>query len=219
MSTNLSYSVPSVLVLCEYSGRVRDAFLDMGWDAFSCDLLPCESEVTNLLANCFDGRHYQMDAFDAMRKRSYWDMIIIHPPCTALAVSGNSWYGEGRPKNSERQEALQWTAELWDEACGMATSVCLENPVGVLSRAIGRPAQYIQPWQFGHPEAKRTGLWLCGLDHLKPTDVIEKPACGYWDNQTPSGQNKLGPSADRAKIRSLTYAGIAEAMSLQWGQW
>ncbi|MGI9446897.1 MAG: hypothetical protein ACR2NI_04475 [Pirellulales bacterium] len=203
---------PSVIVLCEYSGRVRDAFLDYGWDAFSCDLLPCESDV-------YDGRHYQMDAIDALRTRPFWDLVIMHPPCTALAVSGNAHYGVGRPKESMRKEAIEWTTKLWSEACQHSSSVCLENPVGVLGDWIGKPAQYIQPWQFGHPESKRTGLWLYGLDPLVPTDILKKPACGYWDNQTPSGQNKLGPSPDRAKIRSLTYQGIANAMANQWGQW
>ena len=203
---------PSILVLCEYSGRVRDSFLDYGWDAYSCDLLPCESDV-------YDGRHYQFDALDALHTRTFWDLVIMHPPCTALAVSGNAHYGDGRPKNHLRHEAIVWTTKLWSEACQVASSVCLENPVGVLGDWIGKPAQYIQPWQFGHPESKKTGLWLCGLDPLEPTNVLEKPSCGYWENQTPSGQNKLGPSPTRAKERSLTYQGIADAMAATWGQW
>ena len=203
---------PSAIVLCEMSGRVRDRLLDYGWDAVSCDVLPCESDN-------YGARHYQMDAFDALRTRSYWDMVIMHPPCTALAVSGNAHYGMGKAKYHLRLEAIKWTMELWQEACRLSPAVCLENPVGVLSNYIGKPAQYVQPWQFGHPESKKTGLWLHGLEPLKPTNVLEKPACGYWDNQTPSGQNKLGPSEDRAKIRSLTYEGIADAIADQWGQW
>lgn len=202
---------PSVMVLCEYSGRVRDAFLDMGWDAYSCDLLPCESDV-------YDGRHYQMDAMDAMRTRPFWDLIIAHPPCTALAVSGNAWYGNGMPKNHLRHEAIEWTTKLWSEACQHSSSVCLENPVGVLGDWIGKPAQYIQPWQFGHPEQKKTGLWLYGLDPLVETNNVKEemeslPKCKQ------QRLHYLSPSEDRAKIRSLTYTGIAEAMAQQWGQW
>ena len=201
---------PSVIVLCEYSGRVRDAFLDMGWDAYSCDLLPCESDV-------YDGRHYQMDALEAMRTRPFWDLIIAHPPCTALAVSGNRWYGEGMPKNNMRKEAIEWTTKLWSEACQHSSSVCLENPVGVLNDWIGKPAQYIQPWQFGHPESKKTGLWLYGLDPLVPTNNVKDE----FDKLPKAQQQRihwLSPSEDRAKVRSLTYKGIAEAMAMQWGQ-
>lgn len=99
---------------------------------------------------------------------------------------------------------------------GCAPKVCIENPVGVVSTMYRPPTQYIQPWQFGHPESKKTGLWLEGLPPLKPTNILSLPECGYWDNQTLSGQNKLGPSADRAMLRGLTYQGIAEAMAAQW---
>ena len=95
--------------------------------------------------------------------------------------------------------------------------IALENPVGKISTAIRKPDQIIQPWQFGHPESKRTCLWLKGLPSLNPTNILEKPECGYWENQTPSGQNRLGPSEDRWKKRSVTYSGIAAAMAVQWG--
>tara|TARA_R110002050_G_scaffold45344_15_gene107550 strand:+ start:1126 stop:1560 length:435 start_codon:yes stop_codon:yes gene_type:complete len=137
----------------------------------------------------------------------------MHPPCTALAVSGNAWYGSGMPKHDQRLEAIQWTVDLWNLATSVCAKVCMENPVGVLPI---KPAQYVQPWMFGHAESKKTGLWLHGLPELKSTQLLDKPACGYWDNQTPSGQNKLGPSLDRAKIRSTTYQGIASAMAQQW---
>jgi len=143
-----------------------------------------------------------------------WDLIILHPPCTALAVSGNAHYGIGKPKYCERIAAIEWTERLYSLAIGHCEFVALENPVGVLPR---KATQYIQPWYFGHSESKKTGLWLHGLPCLSPTMVMDKPERGYWDNQTPSGQNNLGPSPDRQRIRSQTYAGIAQAMADQWG--
>ena len=143
-----------------------------------------------------------------------WDLIIMHPPCTALAVSGNAHYGTGKPKNHLRAEAIEWTLSLYDHAKQYAPRVAFENPVGVLPV---KPTQYVQPYQFGHPESKKTGLWLHNLPPLTDTNTLPKPERGYWDNQTPSGQNKLAPSADRWKIRSTTYQGIADAMAEQWG--
>lgn len=193
-----------ILVACEYSGKVREAFRVLGHVAYSCDLLPADDDSQY---------HYTGDCWPVITEG--WDLIIMHPPCTALAVSGNRWYGTGMPKNSERAEAIEWTLALFEHAKKHAEKVAFENPVGVLPI---KPTQYVQPYQFGHAESKKTGLWLYNLPPLKPTNIVEKPECGYWDNQTPTGQNKLSPSADRWKIRSETYQGIADAMAYQWGE-
>lgn len=182
-----------ILVACEYSGVVRDAFLERGHTAISCDLLPTDSA----------GPHIQGDAIEAIKDG--WDLIIMHPPCTALAVSGNRWYGKNKERHNERLEAIDWTVGLWEHAKKYSDRVCMENPVGVLPIP---PTQYIQPWQFGHGEVKRTGLWLHGLPLLYPTEIVEGREPRIW---------KLPPSKDRWKIRSTTYKGIAEAMADQWG--
>lgn len=189
-----------VLVACEYSGRVRDAFGALGHEAWSCDLLPSETE----------GNHYLGDIKDILYDG--WDLMIAHPPCTHLAVSGARYFYR---KEKEQAEALDFVRLLMDAPI---ERICIENPVSVISSKIRKPDQIIHPWMFGHREAKTTCLWLKGLPSLIPTCVIEKPECGYWDNQTPSGQNKLGPSEDRWKERSRTYLGIAEAMATQWGK-
>jgi hypothetical protein len=184
-----------VLVACEYSGRVRDAFLERGHDAYSCDLLPADDGGQE--------RHYQQDCNEVISQG--WDIIIMHPPCTALAVSGNRWYGTGMPKHSDRLESIEWTLSLWQHAIANADRVCMENPVGVLPL---KPTQYIQPWQFGHGETKKTGLWLHNLPPLVPTNVVDGREQRIW---------KMGPSPDRWKERSKTYEGIASAMAEQWG--
>lgn len=196
----------NVLVGCESSGTVREAFLRRGHDAYSCDLLPAD-----------DGsdRHLQCDVVEAIVSRK-WDLIILHPPCTALCVSGNAHYGRGKAKHQERIRAVAWTRMLWSVATTRCKHVALENPVGMLSKVLPVKPQYIQPHQFGHAESKKTGLWLHRLRPLKATQVLDKPACGYWENQTPSGQNKLSESKDRWKLRSKTYSGIADAMATQW---
>lgn len=183
-----------VLVACEYSGVVRNAFIANGHDAISCDLLPTDSP----------GPHTQGDCIDAIQS-NHWDLIIMHPPCTALAVSGNRWYGKGMPKHHERIDSIKWTMDLFDLAKRYSPRVAMENPVGVLPI---KPTQYIQPWQFGHGETKKTGLWLHGLPPLEPTNIVEGREQRIW---------KLPPSADRWKIRSTTFQGIAEAMAEQWG--
>lgn len=182
-----------VLVACEYSGRVRDAFIANGHDAISCDLLPTDSP----------GPHIQGDAMHAISKG--WDLIIMHPPCTALAVSGNRWYGKGMVKHDQRLESIRWTMDLWEHAKLNSDSVCMENPVGVLPI---QPTQYIHPWQFGHGETKKTGLWLHNLQPLEPTEIVDGREQRIW---------KLPPSVDRWKIRSTTFEGIAKAMADQWG--
>ena len=183
-----------VLVACEFSGVVRDAFAARGHDAWSNDLIPTERP----------GQHLQFDCREALLDGK-WDLIVMHPPCTALAVSGNRWYGSGMPKHDERIAAIDWTISLWDEARSVCDRVCMENPVGVLPM---KPTQYVQPWQFGHGETKKTGLWLHGLDPLVPTDIVHGREGRVW---------KMPPSETRWKERSRTYVGIAEAMADQWG--
>ncbi len=181
-----------VLVGCEYSQVVTSAFIEAGHDAYSCDLLPAEGNHP----------HFQGDiigAFDAHR----WDLIILHPPCTALAVCGNGTYAD----TVERDEAIQWTVELWKTALFHCNKVALENPVGVLSSQWQKPTQYIQPWQFSHGETKKTGLWLHNLPPLVPTDIVEGREQRIW---------KMSPSPDRGKERSRFYPGIAAAMAQQW---
>ena len=197
----------NVLIAYESSGTVRNAFLKYGHNAWSCDLQPAD-----------DGSRYHLavDAEFAMKDGfGFYDLIIMHPPCTALCVSGNAHYGKGKPKHHKRLEAIDYTLEMFRLAKECAQMVALENPVGVLPI---KASQYVQPYEYGHSESKKTGLWLYNLPRLEPSDIIAKPACGHWDNQTPSGQNKLGPSPDRWKIRSKTYSGIAQAMAQQWGQ-
>lgn len=189
-----------VLVGCEESQAVCLAFLKEGHNAWSCDIQPCSGGRPD--------RHLQMDVEQAIDSRD-WDIIILHPPCTAIAVSGNRWYGIGKARHIERIAALAWTLKLWRKAKARAKiGVALENPVGVLSKhpEFGVP-QYIQPWQFGHGETKKTGLWLFNLPPLKPTNIVEGREQRVW---------KMPPSADRAKLRSKTYAGIANAMASQW---
>lgn len=183
-----------VLVGCEYSGVVRDAFFTAGHDAWSCDLEESEGLTP--------WRHIHGDIRTALREP--WDLIILHPPCTYLAVSGNRWYAN----TYEREQAIRWTMKLWRRACQVSNKVALENPVGVLATAWRRPNQYIQPWEYGHPESKRTGLWLRGLPNLKPT--TKKP------EEIQERIWRMAPGPNRSKERSRFYTGIAEAMAKQW---
>lgn len=179
-----------VLVACEYSGTVRDAFIAAGHEALSCDLLPTDAP----------GPHYQGDVRDVLHDG--WDLMIAHPPCTHLAVSGARWF---KDKQAEQAEALDFVRLLLDAP---VERIALENPVSVISSRIRKPDQIIQPWQFGHGETKATCLWLKGLPKLEPTDIVEGREARV---------HKLPPSADRWKIRSTTYKGIADAMAKQWG--
>lgn len=185
-----------VLIGCEESGTVREAFKARGHNAWSCDL-----EKTRI-----PGQHLRGDVTSAILWVQ-WDLIILHPPCTALAVSGNRWYGKGMPRHEERIKAIRWTYELFLRARNVCDKVCLENPVGVMNSLMPRP-QYIQPWQFGHGETKKTGLWLYGLPKLTPTNIVE----GRDDRI-----HKMPPGPNRARDRSKTYQGIADAMAEQWG--
>lgn len=194
-----------VLVACEYSGVVRDAFLAKGHAALSCDLLPADKA----------GPHYQGDVFDIIAEG--WDMMIAHPPCTYLCSSGLHWNKRRPERERQTEAALQFVAAL---LAAPIPRIALENPVGCISSAIRKPEQIIQPWQFGHDASKSTCLWLKGLPPLHPTDIV-KPRIvegrKRWANQTDSGQNRLPPSANRWKLRSITYKGIADAMAHQWG--
>ena len=191
-----------VLIACEYSGVVRDAFTARGHDATSCDLLPSETE----------GKHYQGDVFDILSDE--WDIAIMHPPCTDLAISGAAHFPE-KIKDGRQQRAIQFVERLFNESKHIK-GICIENPVGVLSTksTLGKPTQYIQPYEFGHYETKKTGLWLRGLNPLVPTDI--KDLTGLPKKVT-QRLHYLPPSKDRWKIRSTTYKGIADAMASQWG--
>jgi len=197
----------NVLVAYESSGTVREAFRNLGHNAWSCDLQPADDNSRYHLKT--DADFVMKDGF------GFYDLIIMHPPCTALAVSGNAHYGTGKPKHDQRLEAIDYTVGMFELAKSVARYVCMENPVGVLPI---KASQYVQPYEYGHPESKKTGLWLHNLPRLEPTDILPKPDCGHWGNQTPSGQNKLGPSENRWKIRSKTYQGIADAMAQQWSR-
>ena len=189
----------NVLIACEYSGVVRDSFTRLGHNAVSVDYIPSESE----------GQHIQGDVLEVIRTQQF-DMMIAFPPCTDLAVSGARYFAEKRA-DGRQQAALEFVRTLMDADIPI---IAIENPVGIISTHIRKPSQIIQPWMFGDDASKKTCLWLKNLPPLMATSVITKTR---YANQTPSGQNKLGPSADRAKIRSKTYQGIASAMAEQWG--
>lgn len=194
-----------VLVACEYSGRVRDAFLALGHEAMSCDLLPTD----------VPGPHYQGDVFDVLDQG--WDLMIAHPPCTYLSVSGMHWTTRGLRDPKLTEDALDFVKTLMNAPIDR---IAIENPVSVISSRIRKPDQIIQPWQFGHDASKKTCIWLKNLSPLVPTNIVLPKLINgkkRWGNQTESGQNKLGPSEDRWKIRSETYNGVAEAMAQQWG--
>lgn len=180
-----------VLVACEYSGTVRDAFRALGHDAWSCDLLPTDRP----------GPHHQGDVLDIIGDG--WDLMVAHPPCTHLAVSGARWF---KDKMKEQAEALEFVRRLLGAPI---EKIALENPISIISSRIRKPDQIIQPWMFGHGETKATCLWLKGLPKLMQTDVVEGREQRIW---------RMPPSEKRWKIRSKTYQGIANAMAQQWGK-
>ena len=227
-----------VLVACEYSGRVRDAFIAQGHDAMSCDILPTDSP----------GPHYQGDIRDVIG--GGWDLMIAHPPCTYLTIAAEWAYKDeqkkrikpgtliGAARRQAREEAIEFVMMLADADI---PRIVIENPVGVLSSRWRKPDQFIQPYEFGDDASKKTCLWLKGLPPLRPTGYVEPRVvccgsviesgdkygcpncCGEniarprWGNQTDSGQNKEPPGKDRWKIRSTTWQGWADAMAAQWG--
>jgi len=194
-----------VLVACEYSGTVRDAFIAAGHDAMSCDLLPTDAP----------GPHYQGDVTNILGDG--WDLMVAHPPCTYLSVSGMHWTTRGLRDPKLTEDALAFVRLLMDAPI---PRIAIENPVSVISSRIRKPDQIIQPHEYGHDASKKTCLWLKGLPLLVPTQHVEPRIVNgrkRWGNQCDSGQNKLGPSDDRWKIRSETFTGIAAAMAAQWG--
>jgi len=192
-----------VLVACEYSGAVRDAFIRAGHYAASCDLLPSESPL---------GDHYQCNVMDIIDHG--WDLMVAHPPCTYLSVSGMHWTTRGLRDPKLTEDALDFVKLLMNAPI---ERIAVENPVSIISSRIRKPDQIIQPWWFGHDASKKTCLWLKNLPLLTPTNMLEGDNKTRRANQTASGQNKLPPSADRWKLRSMTYPGIADAMAQQWG--
>ena len=190
-----------VLVACEYSGIVREAFALKGHDAWSCDLLPTDQP---------SDKHIQGDVLEIINND--WNLIIAHPPCTHLSVSGAARWAE-KVADGRQQAAIKFVEDIWNANCPF---IAIENPVGALSSRskLGKATQYIQPYEFGHAEQKKTGLWLKGLPKLIPTDVID--VSNLPDNQR-QRLHYLPPSKDRWKIRSTTFQGIADAMADQWG--
>ena len=185
---------------------MRDAFIKRGHDAISCDLLPTDAP---------HHPHHQGDVYDMLDRG--WDLIVAHPPCTAITVAGNSTYGEGQPKYADRLAAVQWTVHLWNNMKAVSPRVCMENPVGVLRRLGGMKApQFVQPYQFGHKEQKKTGLFLHGLPKLVETNNVYVEMMKLPKNER-ERLHYLPPSEDRWKLRSTTYQGIADAMAEQWG--
>ncbi|CAB5195014.1 hypothetical protein UFOVP167_43 [uncultured Caudovirales phage] len=179
-----------VLIACEYSGIVREAFKEKGHDAWSCDMLPTE----------IPGKHHQGNVIEIINDG--WDLMIAHPPCTHLAVSGARWFTE---KKLEQADALLFVRMLLDATID---KIALENPISIISTKVRKPDQIIQPWQFGHGETKATCLWLKNLPNLTPTNIVEGREARI---------HKMPPSPDRWKERSRTFKGIADAMAEQWG--
>ena len=200
-----------VLIACEYSGRVRDAFRSRGFDAWSCDPFePCEADPQ---------WHLSVDVLEILADG--WDLMVCHPPCTYLAASGLHWNKRVAGRAEKTEEALEFVRQLM---AAPIPHIALENPMGCISTRIRRPDQTIQPWMFGDDASKATCLWLKNLPPLKPTQIIKGRTVVYngktvdrWANQTDSGQNRLSPSEDRWKERSRTYQGVANAMADQWG--
>lgn len=186
-----------VLIACEFSGIVRDAFIARGHDAMSCDLLPSERP----------GPHYQGFLEEYFNPAAQdWDLVIAHPPCTHLASSGARWFKEKR-ESGEQDDAINFFYWII-ENCSKYSKLCIENPIGIMSTKYRKPDQIIQPWMFGHGETKATCLWLYGLPPLEPTNIV--PGRGNKIHKMPGGNNQ-------AKNRSRTFQGIADAMAEQWG--
>jgi len=182
-----------ILIACEFSGIVRDAFTRKGHNAYSCDFLPTDAP----------GQHLKEDVLGCMNDG--WDMMIAFPPCTYLCSSGLHWNTRRPERKLKTEEALQFVKTLMD---ANIDKIALENPIGCISTRIRKPDQIIQPWQFGHGETKSTCLWLKNLPTLKATKIVSGREERIW---------RMGPSKDRAKLRSITYTGIADAMAEQWG--
>ncbi len=202
-TTKMTKKQLKVLVACEFSGTVREAFNKLGHDAWSCDLLPTDVE----------GKHIQGDVLKILNNQD-WDLVIAHPPCTHLTVSNAKNWAELQA-NGKQQAAIDFVEAIYFSDC---PHICVENPVGALSTKskLGKATQYIQPYEFGHPEQKKTGLWLKGLPKLKGTKFIDVSGLPKKEVQR---LHYLGPSKDRWKLRSTTYKGIAEAMATQFSDY
>lgn len=197
-----------VLITHEESGVVRDAFLRLGHDAVSCDIIPSRRP----------GPHLQMCAKEAIARHGPWDIIIMHPDCTEMTVAGNRWYGRGTAGFPKRLAAIEWTVDLWLLAKAHARIGCaLENPVSVIWEHIGKP-QYVHPWQFGHKETKKTGILTDRLPPLEPTDIVgPPPATGTNERKAWEVVWRMAKSPTRKRDRSETKTGIANAMVQKWG--
>lgn len=193
-----------ILVGCEFSATVRDAFRARGHDAWSCNLLPSER----------NGQHLQTDIVNVLDYG--WDIVILHLPCTAIALCGNATYGRGMPQHGKRLQAIEWTAMVWRKAISKCPRVGFENPKNVMGPVIGKRTQVIQPYEFGHPERKETWLWLHGLPPLKSTSNVYEEMM-----QLPKRKRErlhyMSPGENRGQERSRTFPGIANAMAVQWG--
>jgi hypothetical protein len=196
-----------ILVCCEESQAVTKAFRDAGHEAYSNDIQECSGGHPEW--------HLQMDALKALKLKK-WDLVIAHPPCTYLTISANKWYKDQAPRKSgalvgaERRQAREEAIDFFMEFVNAdVPRMVIENPICVMSTRYAKPNQIIQPWMFGHGETKATCLWIKGLPNLVPTDVVEGREQAIW---------KMSPSADRTKLRSKTYDGVAKAMVEQWGK-
>lgn len=196
----------AILIGCEYSGAVRDEFAALGHDAWSNDILPSER----------GGQHMQCDVKEAVTSRR-WDLILLHPECTKIALCGNKHYGRGKEKHQERLDAIDWTVDLWQLALRHAPKVALENPRNVLTRHLGFKPSVIHPWQFGHMEQKETWLWLHGLPPLVPASNVYEEMM-----QLPKCERErifyMSPGSRRGLERARTYPGIAKAIATQWSK-
>jgi len=196
----------NILVTCEFSGIVRTAFHSMGHTALSCDLLPSE----------LPGLHYQGNIFDILYEK--WDMMIAFPPCTHLAISGARWFSD-KQKDGRQFKAIDFFLQL--ATCSHIPKICIENPIGIMSTHFRKPDQIIQPYEHGHPQNKKTCLWLKGIENLKPSNIVPTGDKVYFSNGK-SMQKWYADSwnlsdEERRKLRSRTYCGIARAMAEQWG--
>lgn len=199
----------NILIACEYSGEVRHAFAVNCPDCYvaSVDLLPTEKKCMLLNED-----HFEEDVLVTIKEYD-WDMMIAFPPCTDICSSGARYFKE-KQADGRQQAAVDFFMKMINAPI---PKIAVENPIGIMSSLYRKPDQIIQPWMFGVPESKATCLWLKNLPLLKPTNILPKPGCGYWNNQTPSGQNKLGPSPTRGKERAKTYSEIAKCMAETWG--
>ena len=205
-----------VLVACEYSGTVRDAFLELGFDAWSCDILPCESDIQD--------RHYEGDVFDILDQG--WDLMIGHPPCTHLSVSGARWFTEGKKPMYLRDDAIEFVKKLMEAPI---KHIAIENPISVISSQIRKPNQIVQPYMFGDSASKQTCLWTKNLPLLEPTKIVDKGEFFEWTDK--NGKKKRQPlwyynafinsksDQERRTLRSKTFPGIAKAIATQYSEY